>query len=295
MKRFEAVRDGHELPAFMRSGDIAAKLRQAREALTNCRLCPHECGANRLAGETGWCGVGPQAHVAADLVHLGEVPALAPAWTVFLSGCTMRCVYCRKWELLEQPQVGRVLEPRWFADRARQAQAEGARTIKLLGGTPEPHVAALLAAMGEMDARLPVIWESTTFMSSQCLSLIEGTVDLFVANLRYGNDACARELSGVPEYVAPALGALGEVMRWSDVRIRHLILPGHIDCCTRPLAAMLEEVAPEFEMELLMQYVPFWRARDYPPLDRRLTEDERRAAVAAVSEVKETWRVVDLA
>ncbi len=243
----------------------------------------------------GWCGVGSEAHVAADLVHLGEVAELAPAWTVFLSGCTMRCVYCRKWELIEQPQAGRVLEPRWFAERARQARAEGARTIKLLGGTPEPHVAALLAAMGEMDAPLPVIWESTMFMSVQCLSLIEGTVDLFIANLRYGNDECARELSGVAEYVAPALAALREVMRWSEVRIRHLVLPGHIDCCTRPLAAMLEEIAPELELELLMQYVPFWRAGDHPPLDRRLTEAERSAAIAAVSEVKQRWRVVDLA
>ncbi len=274
---------------------LDVKVELARRALSDCRLCPNDCGADRLAGEVGACGVGAHAHVAASMVHLGEVGHLAPAWTIFLSGCTMRCAYCRKWELVAEPATGRRLDAEWFAGAASEARGDGARTLKLLGGTPEPHVYHVLNALRATAEPLPVVWESTMFMSPQCLRLVEGVVDLFVANVRYGNDECARELSGVDAYVEPALAALRNVMQWTDVTTRHLVLPGHIDCCTRPLAEMLEQVAPKIEMTLQLQYVPFWRAVEYPPLDRRLTDEERRAAVGAVSAVKRKWCVVDLA
>ena len=273
--------------------DVKAEL--ARRALRRCRLCPNDCGVDRTSGEVRRCGVGARAHVAAEMVHLGEVEELAPAHAIFLSGCTMRCIYCRRWELIEHPDQGDVLEPAWFAERVRKARSAGARAIKLLGGTPEPHVAALLDALRSLDVALPVVWESTMYISEQCLGLIEGTVDLVVANLRYGSDQCARELSGVGRYVEPALTALRHAMRWTDVTVRHLVLPGHIDCCTRPLAEMLQGIAPEVEMMLLMQYVPFWQAADHPPLDRRLTAREREEAVAAVGSVKERWSVSPLA
>jgi len=271
------------------------KIELARRELENCRLCPQMCGVDRTAGELGFCGVGKEAHVASHVVHLGEVPDLVPAFSVFLSGCTMKCIYCRKHDLIENPRGGRVLEPAWFAEVVAQGREEGARTLKLLGGTPEPHVAALLECLREVEVPLPVVWESTMYISERALDLIEGTVDLFIANLRYGNDDCARELSGVDAYVEPALAAVERAREFADVTIRHLVLPGHVDCCTGPLAEMLEEVAPEIEMVLLFQYVPFWRALEHPQLSRRLTEEERRHAVEVVSERKQRWSVAALA
>ncbi|MGD9497398.1 MAG: radical SAM protein, partial [Armatimonadota bacterium] len=236
---------------------LDVKIELARRALADCRLCPHECGVNRLTGEVGFCGVGAEAHVAAQMVHLGEQADLVPAYSVFLAGCTMRCLYCRRPDLLARPQEGESLGPDAFAASVRAGVEEGARTLKLLGGTPEPGVHAILRGLRALDVSLPVMWESTMFMASQCLQIIRGTIDLFIANLRYGNDDCARELAGVESYLEPALGALREVSEWAVVTLRHLVLPGHIDCCTAPLAEMLEEALPEAELVLLMQYVPF--------------------------------------
>ncbi|MGC9318561.1 MAG: radical SAM protein, partial [Armatimonadota bacterium] len=274
---------------------LDVKMELARRALRDCRLCPHDCGVNRLAGERGLCGVGEQTHVAAEMVHLGELPDLVPAYSVFLGGCTMRCLYCRKPDLLERPDEGEVLEPERFARNVAAGARDGARTLKLLGGTAEPHLHAILRALRALNTALPVMWESTMFIAPQCLELIRGCVDLFIANMRYGNDDCARELSGVAEYVRPAMAAVREIGRWADVTLRHLVLPGHIDCCTAPLAKMLEDALPDVELVLLMQYVPFWRAWERPELSRRLTEHERRRAVAVVSERKRLWSVGDLA
>ena len=270
------------------------KIELAQRELRHCRLCPQMCGVDRAAGELGFCGVGAEAHVAAHMVHLGEMADLVPAFSVFLSGCTMRCIYCRKHELIEHPRSGQVLEPGWFAEAVAIGRDEGARTLKLLGGTPEPHTAALLECLKALPINLPVMWESAMYISPRGLDLIEGIVDLFIANLRYGNDDCARELSGVDRYLGPAMAAVQRALEFADVTIRHLVLPGHIDCCTRPLAAMLQEVAPEIEMVLLFQYVPFWHALKHPQLSRRLTDAERQHAVEVVSERKESWSVAPL-
>lgn len=273
---------------------LDVKIELARRALMDCRLCPRACGVNRLAGEVGYCGLGPEALVGAQMLHLGEVEELAPAWSVFLSGCTMRCLYCRKPDLIVPPLPGEPLRPEAFARAVREAGRDGARTIKLLGGTPEPSIHAILRGLRALDTPLPVAWESTMFIGRQCLRIMRGCVDLVVANMRYGNDRCARELSGVDAYVAPAMAALREVGRWTDVTLRHLVLPGHVDCCTAPLAGMLEEALPEVELVLLMQYVPFWRAGERPELSRRLSDEERERAIDAVRARKGCWRVGDL-
>jgi len=290
----EAALRSRKPPVGDRASLLDVKIEMARRALQDCRLCPHECGVDRTAGGRGFCGVGPRAQIGAQMVHLGELPDLVPAYSVFLSGCTMRCVYCRKPDLLERPEEGEVLEPAAFAREVEEGAARGARTLKLLGGTPEPSVHALLQALRQLRTPLPLVWESTMFIAPQCLRLLRGVVDLFVANVRYGNDTCARELSGIDRYVTPAMEALREVSRWSDVTLRHLILPGHVECCTMPLAAMLEELLPDVELVLLDQYRPFWRAFEHPTLSRRLSDDERGAAIEAVSARKRLWRLSDL-
>ncbi|MEA3404068.1 MAG: radical SAM protein [Armatimonadota bacterium] len=285
---------GHRADAAGSPSLLDVKIELSRRALSDCRLCPHACGVDRLAGERGFCAVGAETHVAAEMVHLGELPDLVPAYSVFLGGCTMRCLYCRKPDLLQRPDEGDLLQPERFARDVAAGARDGARTLKLLGGTPEPHVHAILRGLQALDVSLPVMWESTIFIAPQCLELIRGCVDLFIANVRYGNDDCARELSGVAEYVQPAMAALREASRWADVALRHLVLPGHIDCCTAPLAEMLEDALPDTELVLLMQYVPFWRAWERPELSRRLSEEERRHAVEVVSERKRLWSVGQL-
>ncbi len=45
------------------AGTLRARAAAAREALRGCGLCPRRCGADRLAGETGFCAAGEAARV----------------------------------------------------------------------------------------------------------------------------------------------------------------------------------------------------------------------------------------
>ena len=64
----------------------------------NCRLCPRQCGVDRTAGETGFCGCPAGALVAKTMLHKWEEPALAGnggSGAVFFGGCTLGCSYCQ--------------------------------------------------------------------------------------------------------------------------------------------------------------------------------------------------------
>ena len=255
------------------------KIRLASEMLRACALCPNECRVDRASGERGKCGVGADSFFAHDFLHLGEDEQLVPTYAVFLGGCTMHCLYCRKWRLLEEPEAGTRLDSD-FPARVRNATKSGARSIKFLGGTPEPHLPNLLAALRELDSPLPVIWESSMYISDACLRLAAGTVDLFLANLRYGRDECASALSGVRNYFQAACEATLKAATHAPVLIRHLVLPGHLDCCTAPIVAWAARHFRRESFQLLFQYVPHYRVFDHPELGlaRRLTGEERDRA-----------------
>ena len=263
----------------------------------SCSLCPQDCRVNRASDQRGACGVGAQSFFAHDFLHLGEDEQLVPTYAVFLGGCTMHCLYCRKWRLLLEPDNGMPLDAN-FPPRVANAESAGARSLKFLGGTPEPHLPNLLSALRTLNSPLPIIWESSMFLSEQCLRLALGTVDLFLANLRYGSDDCAFALSGVRNYVETARQATLRAAAYVPVLIRHLVLPGHLDCCTAPTLTWAAQHLwspkrprrpgdfPREAFQLLFQYVPHHRVFDHPELglSRRLTPEERQQAQQILQE-----------
>ena len=63
-------------PAYLalhRSGELARRGDQLWQIMESCRLCPRQCGVNRLAGEGGFCRApGSQLVVASAFPHYGE-------------------------------------------------------------------------------------------------------------------------------------------------------------------------------------------------------------------------------
>lgn len=70
-----------------------------------CRLCPRNCGADRLQGERGYCGESARMRVAWAGLHLGEEPPLVGgkgSGTIFFSGCTLKCGSCQNRQIGHQ-------------------------------------------------------------------------------------------------------------------------------------------------------------------------------------------------
>jgi putative pyruvate formate lyase activating enzyme len=63
--------------------------------------------------------------------------------------------------------------------------------------------------------------------------------------------------------------------------VRHLVLPGGLAGTGRGLDFLAREVSAGTYLNLMDEHHPCYHAHEYPPLDRRLTPEEYRAALAA--------------
>ena len=82
----------------------------------HCRLCPRACGADRAAGQAGFCGADDRLYVARAALHHWEEPCLSGApedvrgsGTVFFTGCALRCCYCQNYPISRKTWVRRSL------------------------------------------------------------------------------------------------------------------------------------------------------------------------------------------
>lgn len=255
------------------------KIELAEEMLDSCDLCPHHCFVNRNAGKVGYCGVANKAAVHWEGILHGEEIELVPSHEVFLSGCTMRCAFCYSHEYITKPMSGTLISPQKLAHCATARRREGAINLNLVGGEPIVHIAHILKALRELQVPQPIVWNSNMYATSQAMELLDGVVDLFVGDVHFGNDECAQNLGKIPHYFASVTQAFEMAYEsGASIIIRHLLMPGHLDCCTRPAMSWAKENLPDVPFHLMFQYRPDFRALGDPVLGRTLTFDEVEAA-----------------
>ncbi len=234
----------------------AERARLARAALADCRLCAHDCGVNRLAGERGRCRAGATARVFSAQIEVGDELELIPTFAIAFSGCDLRCAFCITGADSWNAQRGGPFDPATLA-----ANAAGARTVMILGGEPTIHLPAALEIAAAMpdDARL--VWKTNAHGSAQAREWLAGIFDVWLADYKFGNDACACRLARVGTYNAVVRENLLWAAEHSELIVRHLLMPGHVDCCWRPIAGWLAESLPGVKVSLRDGYWPAWRAK----------------------------------
>jgi len=259
------------------------KVALAERMLDDCDLCPHHCHVNRNEGETGFCGVADRTAVHWEGILHGEEIELMASHEVFLSGCTMRCAFCYSHQHITRPMSGLPMAPSEMAGCADRRHGEGASNLNLVGGEPMVHIPNILRMLREISAPLPVVWNSNMYATPQAMALLDGVVDLFLGDIHFGNNACARRLGLIPDYLPSIQAAfVAAASSGADVIIRHLVMPGHLDCCARPAMEWAKQALPETPFHLMFQYVPDFRAARDPVLGRFLSSEEvRRAGVMA--------------
>jgi len=253
------------------------KVHMGKVALERCELCHWRCGARRMDGEQGFCGV-KESRVSSFFLHPGEEPPLVPSLTVFFSGCNFRCVFCQNWDISQRPGVGEYIPPEEMA-RIIEKLGRRAKNVNWVGGEPTPNIPYILEVLSHLSSPLPIIWNSNMYLTEVSRTLLEGAVDLFLTDFKYFSDDCALRYSKVKNYVE----VVKENHLWAekegDVLVRHLLLPGHLKCCTYPLIEWVAENLPSAAMNIMDQYRPEYRAGEYPELVRRVTEGEWMKAI----------------
>ena len=257
---------------------LAEKIEQAEECLRACRLCPRDCDVDRLAGETGYCGLTGAAHCFREVLHYGEESVLNPSHQIYFTGCNLRCEWCAVSEY-NLALVGAFPELDVAAMREciLKRLAEGARTVNFLGGEPTVSVLGILKIIAELPPEAKIVWNSNMYFSQPAADLLDGAVDLYLADFKCGNDACAKALLDADDYLAVVRENLVFAQSTAELIIRHLVLPGHESCCLRPILEWIAGTLPEAKVSLRRDYMPPARARAAP--SRLLTDEDYRAAV----------------
>ncbi|MGD2075188.1 MAG: radical SAM protein [Gammaproteobacteria bacterium] len=288
-------------PAYLRlleNGELKARSAQAWQHLADCDLCARYCRVNRLETIQGAvCRTGERAVVHGYGPHHGEEDPLRGvngSGTIFFSWCSLRCVFCQNWEISQKGQ-GREASPHELASIMLRLQSQGCHNINFV--TPSHVVAQIIAAVhiaAPQGLRLPLVYNTGGYDSPEALALLDGIIDIYMPDMKYGDSRIARKYSKVRDYVEVNFAAVREMHRQvGDLQlddrgiaqrgllVRHLVLPGDIDGTEAIMAFLAAEISPNTYVNLMDQYHPCYRAADYRPLDRALTTEEFRQALAS--------------
>ncbi len=225
-----------------------------------------------------------------ELLSVGEETVISPTWRIDLGGCSLRCLFCSEWAQVVQPHAAPALRfsADWFLPHLYQRNKQGARTISFVGGDPTVSLVAVLEVLAQVpdDAWLPVVWHCNGWLSDEARALLAPVVETWAVDVKFGNPQCAQRLAGVDglkndREVTRTL----EFARSRGLLLRHLALPGHLACCTRPVVAKLRRDYPEIPLNLRSHYLPLGPARTaslarVPELKRLLSDVEMAELVS---------------
>lgn len=261
-----------------------------------CRLCPRNCGADRAAGISGFCGVPSDIYIGRAALHFWEEPCISGtsgSGAVFFSGCPLRCVYCQNYTL-SHGKTGVPVDIRRLSKIFLELQEQGANNINLV--TPTQYTPAIVEAVQKArrdGLHLPIVYNCGGYESVPTLRTLEGIVDIYLTDFKYRDGAAAEKYSGAHDYPEVAEAALEEMVRQisepefdqnglmkKGVIVRHLLLPGQVRAAKDIVKYVYGRYGDRVWLSLMNQYTPFSRLDGcFPELARRVTAREYDALV----------------
>lgn len=266
------------------------------EDLACCRLCPRQCGADRLHGEKGICGVaGADAYIARAALHYWEEPCITGkkgSGTVFFAGCSLHCIYCQNAEI-SGGTTGVPKDRASLSEVFLRLQTEGAENINLV--TPTHYAVQIYEALVLARAQglsVPVVYNTGGYETVETLRALQGLVDVYLTDFKYMDSDLAARYSHAADYPDAARAALAEMVRQqpscvfdtqgrmvSGVIVRHLVLPGHVREAGKVIEYISGTYGDSVYISLMNQYTPMQNFPEDPLLSRKLTRREYRRAV----------------
>jgi putative pyruvate formate lyase activating enzyme len=236
--------------------EIPERIKSANAALANCRLCPHQCGVNRIAGENGFCGLDNTVRFFREVLYCGEEEQLNPSHQIHLAGCNLRCDFCVSSEWNQQPFMAKEINYANITKIIIQKHKKGAKNLNILGGEPAVNLHGVLELIKNIPPEIILVWNSNMYYNDIVDRLMAGLIDICLADFKVGNNNCARKLLGVCSYMEVVEENIVKAAKHSDVIIRHLVIPGHSKCCLEPIFKWIAKKLPDVKLSLRSSYVP---------------------------------------
>lgn len=274
------------------------RVERAFQLLHNCNVCPRFCKVNRFTSNTGFCQSGLKPIVSSYTAHFGEEPVISGAngaGNIFFGNCNMKCLYCQNFEISQnwKEEIKNEKTCEELADIMIELQNQNCHNIGLVSPTHfSPQILKAIFIAKQKGLQLPIIYNSNGFDSVEMLKLFDGVIDIYLPDLKYGDNLNARKYSFTPNYFDYTKEALKEMFRQVGDKIiydskiavrgliiRHLVLPNNLAETEIVLKFIVEELNSNVHISLMSQYYPSNKAKSFPLLNRKINYREYEKAV----------------
>lgn len=264
--------------------------------LKSCQFCEWKCNINRTNEKNkklGTCQLATDSKVGSFFHHRGEefiYRGTKGSGTIFFTSCNMRCGFCQNADISHDKDRGHSVTPNMVATMAYKLAVEGCHNINFVGGDPTVNFHVIVEAIhllsnsykpssfenvapmnpdfilysyqpskirfqGEIN--IPMLWNSNFFMSEKVMNILRTIIDIWLPDFKFSNNTCAIRLSRTPKYFETVTRNLLMLKEWNECfSIRHLVMPNHVDCCSKGVFEWIHENIPEALLNVMDQYHP---------------------------------------
>lgn len=264
------------------------------DAYQSCSLCPRACGIDRSAGKRGFCGTDAQLRVVRAALHYWEEPCISGtegSGAVFFAGCNLGCVFCQNYEIshLTKEMTGIDVSPQRLAEIFFSLQEQQANNINLV--TADVHIPAVAEALRiarTQGLSIPVIFNSSSYVTVGSLHMLEGLVDVYLPDFKFYSSSKAAKYLRAADYPQTARRAIEEMVRQTGncsfdengriqkgVIVRHLLMPHGLLEAKMIVKELYHSYGDAVYLSLMNQYTPIMEhLKRYPELQKGPSEAE---------------------
>ena len=261
--------------------------------LESCTLCPRNCKINRYH-TTGVCGAGEKMKVAHYGLHMWEEPIISGetgSGTIFFSYCNLKCIFCQNYKI-STGGYGKEISEERLQELCLDLQKQGANNINLV--TPTHYVPQIVSSIHKIkgkELKIPVVYNTSSYENVSTIQMLDGTIDIYLADLKYFDDNLACNYSHCKDYFQYASQAIREMVKQvgkfvienglmkRGVIVRILILPGHVEDAKRLVHYLYTTYYDTIIISLMNQYTPLKKFDNYPNLSRKVSDDEYQEVI----------------
>ncbi|MCI0513358.1 radical SAM protein [candidate division KSB1 bacterium] len=267
------------------NGELTHRIEALQAQLTQCRLCPRQCGVNRLAGELGFCQAPAPLMITSAFPHFGEERELVGqhgSGTIFLTHCNLRCIFCQNDDISHGGSGARITIEQ-LAGIMLQLQTAGCHNLNLV--TPTHYTPQIIAALPhaiQAGLRLPLVYNCSGYEAIETLQLLDGIIDIYMPDAKFADPQLSERYCQAADYFEKFQLALLEMQRQTGtleidaaglaqrgVLIRHLVMPSGVADSKKIVDFIATNLPHATYLNIMAQYHPAYQAGRYPTINRR--------------------------
>jgi len=261
-----------------------------------CNNCPRHCKIDRDK-VAGFCGATNSIKIAKVSRHYGEEPIISEtngSGTIFFSHCNLKCVFCQNYDI-SHGGFGKDVSVEELVNLFKKLEKAKVNNINLV--SPTQYAMQILQALKIYKPSIPVVYNTNGYEDVDTLIALAPYIDVYLADLKYYDNELGKKYSGVDNYFDVASKAILQMranqpkdvfkrgLMVKGLIVRHLVLPSHTDDSVNVVQWVADNLGKDTIFNAMCQYVPMYKACDYPQINRKLKQIEYKRVVVKMQSV----------